>query len=391
MSPPPKTLLVYTVPSPALSIGTSVNLALTIEAPADVSSIQEITVDLPVGEGTNDLTNEPGSIVPQVIKDPTDTVTFTKARTPRGRYVVATGERTRIELSKGMKLVLRLDSVRVNKKTGHPDIVITEKTNNGSRQHRIPLSKFAAGFVFKDFRPTRYLVDLKRDLDKNAELRWYIDKAGQRPDVRLTWANATGAIESRPVSDDASASVAVIRDTAFQLAAKLPGPGGRPLTHTLNTFVTVAWPLLTATGLSVHHAARLFANRHDDVPGFEAYTQRSATFSRSDSVKLADRRVFRAATDGFLTARVHHLTPGTATAMRIELLPPDGDTGLHVLDLTGREAEDHAHVMLPVPHRHRIALSATGHRLDRKKTTLGCRLNAEWRPIGTGALEHLTV
>ncbi|MEU5426105.1 hypothetical protein AB0H73_10920 [Streptomyces olivoreticuli] len=382
MPPIRQTLLTYRLgSSSALAVGTQVNLTLKVLVPSD-QSIGEIAVTLPVGGGEDDLTEEPDVITPSIIMDPTRTVDFSKSSV-RGKFVASAGDAP-IRLRKGMELRLVLENIRVNAKTGHPEITIAETAGTTTRQHKIPLSKFAAGFVFKDFRPSKYLIDLARD--KKVDLSWYIAKGDQRPEVRLRWSG--GARQGRNVSTTKVTPVTIHRDTAFELTATVPGTGGgRALTHTLNTFVTVAEPRLSATKLSVHHAARIFSRRHTEVRGFGLGPSRAAPFGANSSLTLVPETVFQAAADGLLTARVHNLTPGTATTLHIRLQPPDGTTTLHTLELTGTGAEDLAHVVVPVPHHHRVALMATGRRLDTDKTTIGYRLHAEWNPIGTGALE----
>ncbi|MFH8787031.1 hypothetical protein [Streptomyces roseoverticillatus] len=379
-----KTLLTYTLFPTAVTAGTQAALTLNVTA-SSTQTVKEISVRLPVGAGADDLTSDPNSISTEVTRDATGTVHFTKDDDEETRYVaVATGGRDGIRVDEGQELRLTLKNIRVNKRTGIPNVTIVETARGGNPgEHKIPVSKFAAGFTLKDFRPSEYLIDLERDI--NVDLRWYIEKAGLTPLCKLSW-GTDDTLHEENVSAKQAHKVSVWHDTAFNLTATLPGPGGRPLAHSLNTFVTVAEPRLTATELTVGHATRLFGRRHTEVRGFGLGASRSASFSHGSSLTLVRETTFQATSDGLLTAQVRNLTPGTATTLHIHLLGPDGGM-LHILKLTGTDQEGRDRAVMPVPHGHRVTLMATGERHDARKTLINYRLHAEWSPIGTGSLD----
>lgn len=251
------TLLSYALEPDFLTVSTPSKdspgeLHITVEVKDASVFCQSITIRLPIGEETEDLTADKA-------------VTFSSEETGggpggwEGRLRLEDGDSVLAitftpflvsRLDSGWKLTMRIAGFKVNQREGSAVIGATERTSptNGQFEDRSPvpplrMDKFPDGFFMRNLMPDRIMVEN----GERVQLDWDTSR-GPNTTYRMYWDR-----ESEPVSNTIKwLSPPLERSTGFMLQATVAIGNNRTLTHTLTTAVMVANQDLTTRDVTVH-------------------------------------------------------------------------------------------------------------------------------------------
>ncbi|SDM31386.1 hypothetical protein [Allokutzneria albata] len=319
--------------------------------------LEEAVFAFPVGNGSDDLTVNSGSVGMSV----SDSTNWRIERDDNRPGAFLLSPKRLRPIPPGGEVEVTLSNIEVNDAVGTSTLTVGELTDDAESGTEFPLAKVPSGFTVGDFRPEHILVDSGR----SAELRWRGDTPPEAEyEIRYQDgdpADVTGSHywKSPPLH----------HDTAFTLVVTVTVTGAEgSAVYAMSAVVTVARPNLVLNDLEVN--------------GRVVLAHRSVEFDLGEDTS----RVCTAETDGFLVGHILSAADviGDAPAPTLSAAVTIGDSPPRVTSVQSRWAERAPYdpgtrLVAVVPKGSAVTISRSG-TPDHSHTLT-------WVPFGTGELK----
>ncbi|SDP96875.1 hypothetical protein SAMN04487905_12211 [Actinopolyspora xinjiangensis] len=326
----------------------------------------KVTVAIPVGAGTDHLTNDPNSgELEETDVPPGWSVSPEENKT---RYVVEPENGT---FGTGQRVVFTVKGLKVNREYGTSYVPVIESSEGDPQPCSWAVAKGPQKFFFRGFEPRNIVVRAGMATD----LVW--SKSNRPPEgctvsYRLHYDLEPEGVD---VTDSQAHKVRPHHDTSYRLVATIDknGTKTRPV---LSTFVIVSHPDVITTNLTVERGVGWFGHRNQNTVDI---------VPESSAEKVSPP----APTDGLLMVSIDaEVGASSLPTVGVSLLPKTSEEPLHSTTIEAKEDQiDNGfmrapRLVLPIPNGHRV-------RFRHDKSVTGVkpyRIRLDWQPIGIGSL-----